>query len=420
MLSGAIVSLSNERLLHKILPYFFVVIFITTAVGALSGYLEHNSWKIGDWLVNYQGGIVRRGLLGELIYNLSQFTHINPGILVFLFQTLFYAVFFVFSYSLLKRQHSLLPYALLIFSPFIFTFQINDLQGGYRKEIIYFAVLAFIVWSAKTSEHKIFEKIFYTTLLLYPAIILTHEMLAVFLPYLLIVYISVTNLTKNKIITIALFLLPSIVSFFVSIYYSGTTSQVTEIFNSIAREGYTIVGGAIESIDKSATYGYGRVIKSIDEKHYLIYYLQVLLFSLIAYIPIGQNLRLVFKQKLSIVLVLISILGTTVLFVVAIDWGRFIYIHLVSLFLLSFISTRLISSDVKRINEEVSSGKKLITYKMLVFFIFYSLFWHIRHSGSPIQDALSYKRTNVVAFAKPYKKTLLLLWDFGLQNTSKK
>jgi hypothetical protein len=383
--------------LHKILPYFFVVIFITTAVGALNGYLEHNSWKIGDWLVNYQGGIVRRGLLGELIYKLSQFTHINPGIFVLLFQTLFYAVFFVFSYLLLKRQHSLLPYALLIFSPFIFTFQINDLQGGYRKEIIYFAVLAFIVWSAKTNEHKIFEKIFYTTLLLYPAIILTHEMLAVFLPYLLIVYISVTNLTKNKIITIALLILPSIVSFFVSIYYSGTTSQVTEIFNSIAREGYTIVGGAIEWLDKSSAYGYGRAIKSIDDKHYLIYYLQVLLLSIIAYIPIRQNLRFVFKQKLSMVLVLISILGTTALFAVALDWGRFIYIHLVSLFLLSFI------------NEEVYSGKKLITYKMLAFFIFYSLFWHIRHCGSPIPEVPSYKRTNVVALTKPYKKTLLLL-----------
>ncbi len=199
--SSRIVNLSNEnieRLLRKILPYYFALIFITTVAGALHGYLTHHTWKIGDWLINYQGGMVRRGLLGELIYQLAHFSHINPGYYVLLFQILFYAAFFFFSYLLLKRQHALLPYAILIFSPFIFTFQINDLYGGYRKEVIYFAVLAFITWSAKTSEYKIFERMFYITLLLYPAVILTHEMLAIFLPYLLVVYISVTNLTKKS------------------------------------------------------------------------------------------------------------------------------------------------------------------------------------------------------------------------------
>ena len=91
-----------EKVLQKILPYFFSLVFITTMVGALSGYLEHNSWKIGDWLINYQGGFVRRGLLGELIYQVSFFTHIDPGLYVIIFQICFYAIFLNLKMTLLE------------------------------------------------------------------------------------------------------------------------------------------------------------------------------------------------------------------------------------------------------------------------------------------------------------------------------
>ena len=147
-----------EKILQKSLPYFFILVFITTIAGALSGYVEHNSWKMGDWLINYQGGMVRRGLLGEMLYQLSYLTHINPGLYATMLQVFFYGVFLFFSYALLRQQRSLLPYAFLIFSPFIFTFQINDLQGGFRKEIIYLALLAFVVWSTRNLKPKFFEK----------------------------------------------------------------------------------------------------------------------------------------------------------------------------------------------------------------------------------------------------------------------
>ena len=157
------VRLSNEnieRVVRFFFLFFLIIVFITTVVGSFSGFIEHNDWKIGDWLINYQGGMVRRGLLGEVIYQLSYFTHIDPGIFVFLFQISSYAIYFIFSYLLLKIQDSLLPYAFLIFSPFIFTFQINNFYGGYRKEVLYFAVLAFIVYSAKVCKKKSLKKYF--------------------------------------------------------------------------------------------------------------------------------------------------------------------------------------------------------------------------------------------------------------------
>ncbi len=389
-----------EKVLQKILPYFFALVFVTTVVGALSGYVEHNSWKMGDWVINYQGGMVRRGLLGEIIYQLAYFTDINPGIYATVFQIFFYAVFLFFSYALLKKQHILLPYALLIFSPFIFTFQINDLQGGFRKEIIYFAILAFVSWSAKTRDYKTFEKIFYIILFLYPAVILTHEMLVIYLPFLLVAYLSVVTLTKKKFFLILLLLIPSIGSFLVAIYYSGTSIQVIEIFNSIAKENYPLEGGAIAALGKDTSLAIATVSKYINNKHYLYYILLVPLAAL-AYIPIYGRLKSITKNKFSLFLILVSIIGSTGLFVVATDWGRFIYIPLVSIFLLSLISTQ----DIE--DHQGYTYNQSVNIFIAIFFIMYALFWHIPHWGSPKNAvAKNYKQINLVAFKNPYVKIL--------------
>ena len=147
-----------EVAVQKTLPYYFILIFVSTVSGSIVLFLEQHGWAIGDWLINYQGGMVRRGLMGELIYQFAQYTHANLGIVVVIIQSFFYAVFLYFSYALLKQRRVLLPYIFLIFSPFIFMFQIHSMSGGYRKEIIYFAILAFVVWVANTKDKKSFEK----------------------------------------------------------------------------------------------------------------------------------------------------------------------------------------------------------------------------------------------------------------------
>ncbi|MBA3030100.1 MAG: hypothetical protein FP816_15010 [Desulfobacteraceae bacterium] len=231
----------TEIILHKILPYFYWVVFISTVMGAFNGYLDHNPWTIGDWLVNYQGGMVRRGLLGDVIYQIARYTHINPGLYTAFLQSIFYAIFFFFSYLLLKAQPILSSFSLLIFSPFLFTFQINSLQdGGYRKEIIFFGILALNVWMARTKRFELFERIFFITLLVYPAIILTHEMLALCLPYLLVVYLSFGKLTEKKIITLFIILLPSVIVFIICVLLPFKASQVEDILISLARENYAL------------------------------------------------------------------------------------------------------------------------------------------------------------------------------------
>ena len=164
---------------------FISIAFLLTLITSFEINKINHEFVIGDWLINYQGGFVRRGLIGELIFKFSNFSKINPGIITSYFHIFFYFLFFLFTFLSICQQKKLKEYILLIFSPFVFYFQIFDYLGGFRKEIIFFSILSCFVWCLNKFDYNINEKIFRIILLIFPLVILTHEMFVIFLPYLL-------------------------------------------------------------------------------------------------------------------------------------------------------------------------------------------------------------------------------------------
>jgi len=63
--------------------FFFIVIAVGGFFNTLSNKTyQYDSWTIGEWLINYQGGFVRRGLIGEIIFFLSSLINISPIYLI--------------------------------------------------------------------------------------------------------------------------------------------------------------------------------------------------------------------------------------------------------------------------------------------------------------------------------------------------
>jgi hypothetical protein len=94
------------------------------------------TWAVSDALINYQAGFVRRGLLGELIYQLATATGISPLRLIagFFFVT---TVLTVTGFVLLLRPYFRrfpLATALVLFSPALLMFPIHDYWSYARKE----------------------------------------------------------------------------------------------------------------------------------------------------------------------------------------------------------------------------------------------------------------------------------------------
>ena len=71
MLQNKLFHEQTENIIKTILPFFIIFSFITTIAGSWVGYLVHHPFNMGDWLINYNAGFVRRGFLGSVIIYLS-------------------------------------------------------------------------------------------------------------------------------------------------------------------------------------------------------------------------------------------------------------------------------------------------------------------------------------------------------------
>ena|GEM_PF-693110 len=121
-----------------------------------------DTWNTSDWLINYQGGFVRRGLIGELLYQLSHNLHLcSLTAAVYFVQISAYILCTVGLVVLIFHKKSVwLPWILL--SPVGFVFVLYErimhypkhldngqivfwkLVGGERKEILLFLALVLL------------------------------------------------------------------------------------------------------------------------------------------------------------------------------------------------------------------------------------------------------------------------------------
>ncbi len=298
---------------------------------------EHHRWAIGDWLINYRGGFVRRGLLGEMLYWLGRWTHTDPAFWVAGLQTALLALFFLAAYLALLRQPDLRPYAVLLSAPFLFPFPLLDVQGAFRKEILLFALWGLLLLVALYRPQHLPR----TTLVLfglYPALILTHEMTFFYLPYLFVPLLWQRGLAafgERRGLWGAL-AVANLLALAAAGLARGQPEQVEAIFRSLRLFHPWEKVGAIAYLARPLTcylcrrWGwadwsiFGRVFPA----------------AALAFLPIRERLVRFWRRPPVRGAVLLAWVFSLVLFVIAKDWGRFVYVHLLAGFLFSLLDTR--------------------------------------------------------------------------------
>ncbi len=366
--------LFKEKSLKSIISILFILAFLVTSLMAYKNAINLNPWSLGDWLINYQGGFVRRGLSGEIYYMFSNYLKISPEYFVFGTQIILYAIFYIVSFLLIKNELQNKEYLLLIFSPVIFYFQVFDLAAVGRKEILYLSMFALMIYFIKNANNRKSETTIYIFIFLFSVLILMHEMFIIYFPYIIIVFILKIGL-KNKIKKILIISSLPIISFFLSLFYKGDSIVAIEIFNSLHNIGCNIKGGAIGSIGWTTSDGLRLVWKGVSELNYIPKYILATILSLLAFYPIIYKFRIILSNKLNLLLLFLSIIGTILVMVVAWDWGRFIYIHIASLFFISL----LISSDSEY---KVTFLNKIPNICFLLLIIINFSIWRLPHCCS--------------------------------------
>lgn len=102
-------NFSSRSLIYKVLDLivagFAVIVAARLFFTAVYNVTQWDSYELTDYLINYQGGYVRRGLLGELIFQISRTASSDPRIAIFSISLIAFISTVVIFIIQFKRQH---------------------------------------------------------------------------------------------------------------------------------------------------------------------------------------------------------------------------------------------------------------------------------------------------------------------------
>lgn len=300
-----------------------------------------DSWIVGDWLINYTGGFVRRGLPGEAVRLLWRATGVAPPAWVLCLQLVLYVVFFVSAFRLLRSRLTDRGFLLATLSPVVFSFWVLDHQGAGRKEILYFAVLSTYGVMLKRDSALLRSDLRHGLLLsgALTVVVLSHEMLFLFSPFLLTLLLISRGEGARELPRFALpaLSLPAL-AFALSMIFRGSAMVVARICRSLLRYVPDQCQGAsaIGYLARDAGDAMLDVAREIRDHDLVSTYVIALLLGavpfciiLLSWKPWGR-LSALLRSRLDVQVFLLALAAPLPVFAVGYDWGRFLNMYFVS------------------------------------------------------------------------------------------
>lgn len=326
-------------------------------------------WKTGDWLINYSAGFVRRGLAGELIYDVSSFLNLNLIWLTAILQSLVLSTVYFLAIRLYFRSKRTLTELAILFSPAFLLFSFNDSGVEIRKENLVF--LTFLVFLHFLLSRKITARGSFLVVLLYMFSAFSHELTAFCLPFFLAVsylFYRIEAISKRHLIYLYIsFTLVASLSVIIALLFSGFGKSEI-ICNSLLIHNVPKLtcDGAIAALEKTSSDGSSHVAKLIDGKNYFLVYAESIILASIPFFYF--DFSKIGRWKINIFF-MASTVAILPLFFTAIDWGRWlhIYIFLISTLVLALTSINYVT----------------VKYNWpLIIVICYATFWGMPHCCS--------------------------------------
>ena len=81
-------KLNNYNLIYNknnFIILFFLFLILNYVFFNYRILFRENGYILGDWLINYNGGFVKRGLIGQVFFNISKELNISIIYIIFFF-----------------------------------------------------------------------------------------------------------------------------------------------------------------------------------------------------------------------------------------------------------------------------------------------------------------------------------------------
>ena len=346
---------------------YLITLFLFAVFFLFQKYNNSVEWTISEWLINYQGGFTRRGLIGEIVFQFSKIFSITLREIIFTFQVVTYIIFYSLLYKFIRDINKSLLLIFAIFSPLFVIYPIAEVEVLARKEVFVFISFLTVanIFAQKTIKNKhflYFSLILVTTILIWEGVIF-------YLPFFIIIPIIKNNFILDKIflIRIILSLLPTLIVFNFFVFFKLSANEIKIMCDSV-NECY----GAMSYLDNSLDSN----IAEVTSKFKLIYLIRYILIFLIGFFPfliiiknskLKVNLFIIGKNCLPIFFILF--LPNILFFYVAQDWGRWINISY-TLSLLTYIysfKNNFITTNYKSINFSFLKNKFILILSFIIF-----------------------------------------------------
>ena len=362
---------------------FLYLIVFSSMVFVLYNFYRYTSifsgWEYSDWLINYQGGFTRRGLIGEILFQIYDLTTFKLSILILVLVSSLYLVFYYFLFNSIKILKISWLNLLVFLSPLFFLYPITNSKVTGRKEIMLIAFFSFLAFFLKKNNFKKTKNII---LIFFPLIVLSHSGLIFYVPYFLTLLFLI-NYEKKFTFHLKEFFPVAVISFillFLVTFFQGSEYHVKEICNSVKNFAAKNcgIGDQIGTLKLNIEY-------PLNEKNgmwggYLIIYLTSLI---VAFFPISliffySKFKSKHLKKINpLFIILIPFFSSIPLYYLAFDWGRYIYISYCCTF---FLYIFCIKNNILKFDDKLImffEKKKIHVLFIIVVLVGYSFTWTV-------------------------------------------
>lgn len=314
---------------------------------------------IQEWLINYNYGFIRRGLIGTLLIKIIEYLKLDVQIFIYILLFVLYSIFFSLLFKILKNKTFDFYSLLILLSPLFLNYNLF-LKSTILlpKELLgYISLLMFLQF--QITNKKI---ILFLFVLIYATSVLSHEVNLILLPT--IFYISFFKSPKriNKIAFLLILILSTLILLMIF------NIQTDKASDSLCLETYSKftpdLGCKKSEILKTKFLDNVENVKinifsSEMYKYYILTYSLTILFGFIPFIFNGW----MGKNSLYVTLLLISF---CFLSVIGLDWGRWINI------IFTHLSIYFIFFDLEKYRKNTIGINNFFQITLLIF---YSTYW---------------------------------------------
>jgi len=366
---------------NKFFFYYLSVLFLFSIIFLTKKHLVGNDSTISEWLINYEGGFTKRGLVGQIIIIITNFLEINLRQTILYSQIIIVAIYFILLFKLFKNLKSNKILLLSIFTPVFILYPIAEIEVLARKEVFIFCI--FLIYLNLSS--KLFQNL-YKIIFLSIGVLIWEPIVFYFL------FFVATDIIKNnfqniniKFLTNFVYYLPAIfISFYIAL---NPMSEVEhQLMSNYLKNNYNEICYMSCALLKSKSTIYDQFKGNFDHYSYEVFFRYSLiiligffpLFLLLRYSALKNTNIIFFKSFKTLLAPLLLILSPViVLFAMGYDWGRWVNIsYTFSIILYIYLyKTKLIKLNEKVNFHAISTFLSKKNF-YIIFFIIFCFGWN--------------------------------------------